>query len=199
MPTSQKPASPVKALIFHQGDEPIAKMIESLGSDTSHEKFRARKTPWIPFRVDGGRNGGNSATFSVYKGTNLDPVWEGRIIAVASDVKKREALAAFGLSREETLYLALAKRHQAWLDIVYGEHMTRKLTDVFFPPASIGLRLNDFPFIFLVNDKTYVFGNAHTPFYYYQIGNALNVALAGSRVWQQPRSAEARVEAGVNV
>ena len=191
--------SPVGALIFHANDWPIAGMVESINEDVGHEKFRARITPRIPFRLGSGNNGGRSATLSVFKGNNTTPVWEGRIIEVAPDVKKREALAAFSLTRDETLYLALASRHQEWLDVAYGEHMTKKLTDLFFPPASNGLRLNDFRHLFLVNDKVHAFvrGDFRVLFYYAQISIALFTALAGSRVWQQPRPAVAQVNVRV--
>jgi hypothetical protein len=188
--------SPVKALIFHANDWPIVGMIESINEDVGHEKFRARITRWIPFRLESGNNGGRSAILSVFKGSTT-PVWQGRIIEVAPGVKKREVLGLheFGFTRDETLYLALASLHSAWLEIAYGEHMTKRLTDVFFPPMSVDLRLNDFPFIFLVNDKSHTFvrGDYHILLYYTQISIALFAALARSWVWQQPRSVVAQV------
>jgi hypothetical protein len=187
--------SPVRALIFHANDWPIAGTIESLNDAIGNEKYRARISRMIPFTVKSGKEGGRSAILSVYKGISTTPVWEGRIIEVATNVKKHEALAVFNFTRDETLYLALASLHQEWLDVAYGEHMTRKLTDVFFPPASNGLRLNDFQYLFMVNDKmhTFVRGDYCVLLYYTQISIALFTALAGSRVWQQPGSAVAQV------
>ncbi len=181
----------VKALVYHWGDRLIAETIAALEDDTRHERHRIRRIRWSPFIASDGCAGGRVSGFSVIDSSSSKEVWNGRLIEVATGVKKRAALSSLDidLTRDEVLYLTLASGHRQWLEVADVRGARGELTHFFIPPQSNGFRLNDFPYIFLVNDisRGYIDRPENRSLYHTQIAIALLGGLAKAKNWPQPR------------
>ena len=187
----------LRAIIFHESDEPIASAIERLEETTGREKYLGAVSQKREILVEG-KYGGAIADLEVIDRNSRRIKWKGKLISVARGFKKRDVFAALrlmpevssmNLRRENTLYLALVSLHLLWVRDTFPNGRLSELTGTFFPPASDYLWLNDFRHVFLVNDQ--FTGLTFPRLFGTQVANKLLLALAESNVWAKPRNVPA--------
>jgi len=181
----------VNALILHLNDQPLASCVATLTEGFDQGKNRLTLDDRRPIVV-GGATIGSVGRLSLWDKGKSRLRWSGPLVMVADGVKKAQALSALGLRRDETMYLALASRHEQWIGRVFPKRPDNIAYWV-SPPQSDALSLNDFPYVFLLNDARPDFGLANRVI---AICERLAEALTASRVWAKPRPPRERAISG---